>query len=209
MPIANVADYAAALTGGGTVTGHFRKVPSQATVAGWWADLSMASGSPVPNFYAAEPLVFATLSAYKGIYHGPAASPDTKVLTHLELVSPTAGMVGQYKLLDYIGFYPFVDMDSDAAQVMDNAVTLLPQPLSPTRQTVSPASTFSDTPSTARRLASSTTKSSLRSLISSSGMSRKVSVVGRRVSRGFAPSGQTGSVDCSGARLCRRPAAAR
>lgn len=124
MTIGSVADYVNAINDGAVAVGHFRKVPSQASVAGWWADLSMASGSPVPNYYAAEPLVFDTLSPYRGIYHGPSVSPSTKVMTHLELMTPTAGFVGQFKVLDYLGYYPFLDLDEGAEQVMDNTVTL-------------------------------------------------------------------------------------
>src|ERR1043166_3187628 len=53
---------------------------------------------------------------------------------------------------------------------MERAVTLLPQPLSPTRQTVSPAFRVSETSSTARRGMSPERKSSLRFLISSNGI---------------------------------------
>ena len=47
---------------------------------------------------------------------------------------------------------------------MDNAVTLLPQPLSPTRQTVSPDSILIDISSTARTAALPVPKSSLKFL---------------------------------------------
>src|ERR1035441_1032858 len=50
---------------------------------------------------------------------------------------------------------------------MESAVTVLPQPLSPTRQTVSPAPIVSDTPSTARRASVPAPKSIFRFLISS------------------------------------------
>src|SRR2546425_2550423 len=52
-------------------------------------------------------------------------------------------------------------------RAMDSAVTLLPQPLSPTRHTVSPAFKLNDTLSTARRLASPERKSIFKFLISS------------------------------------------
>ena len=53
---------------------------------------------------------------------------------------------------------------------MESAVTLLPLPLSPTRQTVSPASMLNETSSTARTAFSPVPNSSLRFLISSNGM---------------------------------------
>src|SRR5437773_11539711 len=53
------------------------------------------------------------------------------------------------------------------SRAMDNAVTLLPQPLSPTRQTVSPASMLNEISSTARTATLPEPNSSLRFLISS------------------------------------------
>lgn len=103
---------------------HFRKVPSQASVAGWWADLSMASGNPPPNYYASTPLQAALLEGHRGIFHGFDKSPASEHLTHMELVSPTAGFVGQFLLCDYLLYYPFVDGDDTDAQPMDNATTL-------------------------------------------------------------------------------------
>src|SRR5450432_2049457 len=50
---------------------------------------------------------------------------------------------------------------------MERAVTLFPQPLSPTRQTVSPASMVKDTSSIARNASASLPKSIFRFLISS------------------------------------------
>lgn len=120
----NVGDYAAAEEAGRTHVCSIRKVPSQATVAGWWCDLSMAAGNPKPNYYASSPLIAATLDSYDGIFHGPNQSPASKHLTHLGLMSPTAGFVGQLMLLDYVLFLPFIDGDSLDEQAMDNTVTL-------------------------------------------------------------------------------------
>ena len=106
-------------------TAHFRKVPSQASTAGWWVDMSMAAGNPVANYYAAEPLVAKTLDGFDGIFHGADKSPGSKHLLAWGLMTPTAGMVGQYTLCDYLLFYPFVDGDAAGdVQPMDNTVTL-------------------------------------------------------------------------------------
>lgn len=120
----NVKAYVDAHLEGRTHFCSFRKVPSQATVAGWWADLSMAAGNPPPNYYASSPLVAATLDGFRGVFHGDAKAPSTKHLTELGLVTPTAGLVGQYMLLDYLLYYPFVDCDDGDTQVMDNTATL-------------------------------------------------------------------------------------
>ena len=111
-----------AMLGGAEVNGGFRKVPSQASTAGWWVDLSMAAGNPPPNYYASNPTQAATLNGWRGLFHGDNVSPATKVLTHLGLTTPTAGLVGQYKLLDYLLYYPFVDLDDLTEQDMDNTV---------------------------------------------------------------------------------------
>lgn len=125
MPgFANVAAFAAAFDGGRTSFCSFRKVPSQASVAGWWVDLSMAAGNPLPNYYASSPLVAALLDPYRGVLHGPPQSPSSKHLAELGIVTPSATMLGQFMLLDYLLYYPFVDMDDGDTQVMDNTQSL-------------------------------------------------------------------------------------
>lgn len=113
-----------AFTNGQAVTGHFRKAPSNTTVASWWFDLSMASGNPPPQYYAAPPLEAVTLNGFRGVFRGDDVAPATKWLTDLMLVTPTAGFVGQWNLLDYLLYYPFVDGDSTDLQEMVNTVTL-------------------------------------------------------------------------------------
>lgn len=103
----------------------FRKVPSQASVANWWVDLSMAGGNPPPNYYASSPLVAATLETQRGILHGFGVGSDKALyLARLHLQTPTAGLVGAYRLLDYLLYYPFIDGDDTDVQTMDNTVTL-------------------------------------------------------------------------------------
>jgi hypothetical protein len=104
----------------------FRKVPSQASVARWWVDLSMAAGSPVPQYYASAPLEASVLQGIRGIYHGPDQAPASLFLTNIGLSTPTAALVGYYYLLDYLLYYPFVDCDSTDPQVLDNT-TVLPR----------------------------------------------------------------------------------
>lgn len=106
------------------VTSHFRKAPSNTTIANWWFDLSMASGNPPPQYYAAPPLEAAVLNGFRGVFRGDDVSPATKWLTELMLVTPTAGFVGRWALLDYLLYYPFVDGDSTDTQEMVNTVTL-------------------------------------------------------------------------------------
>ena len=121
---ANARELAESHAAGRVHTCSVRKVPSQASVAGRWADLSMAAGNPKPNYYASTPLTAAALDGFDGIFHGSAKSPAKKVLTDVALCTPTAGLVGRYVLLDYLLYYPFVDLDSTDEQLMDNSVTL-------------------------------------------------------------------------------------
>lgn len=103
------------------VYASIRKVPSQATKANDWADLSMASGSPVPNYYASSPLVAETLDGMKGIYHG---SGHDCYLTEVGLTTPSTGFAQQFTLLDYLLYYPFIDLDTPDVQEFDNTVTI-------------------------------------------------------------------------------------
>lgn len=123
MPIASVGALVDAINAGQSRFCSFRKVPSQASTPRW-ADLSMASGNPAPNYYASEPLVGATLDGQRGIFHGFDLSPRELYLTDFGMVTPTAALARQYKLLDYLLYYPFVDMDDGDTQVMDNTVAL-------------------------------------------------------------------------------------
>ncbi len=122
--ISNVSSWADAFAQGRSWSSTIRKVPSQASTAGWWVDLSMAAGIPTPNFYASEPLVAATLNPMRGVNHGDNKSPAEKYIHSWELMTPTAGLVGQYLLLDYLLYYPFVDLDSLEPQDFDNTVVL-------------------------------------------------------------------------------------
>lgn len=119
-----IKEWAASDEDGRQIQGTIRKVPSQASTAGWWVDLSMAAGIPLPNYYASPPLEADLLDGFKGIFHGPDQSPAAKHLSMLTLMTPTAGLVGQYRLLDYLLAYSFVDGDDTGVQTMDNAVTL-------------------------------------------------------------------------------------
>jgi hypothetical protein len=103
----------------------FRKVPSQATTAGVWVDLSMTSGNPVPNYYAATPLVSKTLDGNDGIYHGQSVAPMKKFVAISTVMTPTAAAAPLTMMLcDYLLYYPFIDMDSTDQQDMVNSVPL-------------------------------------------------------------------------------------
>jgi len=105
----------------------YRKKPTQVTVAGSWFDLSMSPGFPVPQYYAASPLVATPISQTtdKGIFHGANTSPAQKYLRRSMLMTQTAGAVPLPMILcDYLLYYPFIDESVLDPQVMDNTQTL-------------------------------------------------------------------------------------
>lgn len=108
----------------------FRKVPaSTATIAGQWFDYSTASGIPVPNYYASSPLVAATLESANGVY-----IPEQNTRRFIKksiLMSASASVTGttnqnqSLMLLDYLLYYPFVDLDAAGEeQIFDNTISL-------------------------------------------------------------------------------------
>lgn len=130
MGFGNVAAWANSDADGRSWWSFFRKVPaSTATVTGQWFDYSTASGVPVPNYYASSPLVAATLEAEKGIY---VPEQDTaRYIKRTIVMSAAASVTGTTNqnqplmLLDYLLYYPFIDLDAAGEeQVMDNTVTL-------------------------------------------------------------------------------------
>jgi hypothetical protein len=88
----------------------------------------MSPGNPVPNYYAAAPNVAIRLaqSTDGGIPHGSnVGAGRTKYLKSFTVMSVTAsGVPMSYILLDYLLFYPFVDMSITDYQVFDNTVSL-------------------------------------------------------------------------------------
>lgn len=125
MGFSSTRTYVDAIDNGKTQVSSFRKVLTATTVNRIWCDLSMGGGNPVPNFYASSPLVSAVLDTRDGIYHGQNVTPATKHLTRLMLLTNSAALAPSTQILcDYLMFYPFVDMDETAEQVLTNTITL-------------------------------------------------------------------------------------
>ena len=107
--------------GQATVFG-WRKVPTQTTASGIWFDLSMSPGNPVPNFYAAAPLIGKALaqSTDGGLFHGAApGGTNTKHLRRILAMTVTTTAVPLPCILcDYLLYYPFVDMSVTDLQEM-------------------------------------------------------------------------------------------
>jgi hypothetical protein len=124
MSIRNNKRYTDAMLNGQVTVGHFRKVPGLASTAWCWADIGMAAGNPPPNYYASTPLVASVLDGWRGIYHGDNKDPLEMYLSEVMLVTPTVAMVGTYRLMDYLLYYPFIDLDDTDPQELDNTITL-------------------------------------------------------------------------------------
>lgn len=127
MGFATVTDLVEAIDDGQTWYSSWRKSPSQATTIGIWFDLSMSPGSPVPQYYAASPLIGAPMSYSdeQGMVHGRNVSPATKHLHRLTVMSTTATALPMPMMLcDYLLYYPFIDEGSTDEQALDNTLPL-------------------------------------------------------------------------------------
>lgn len=130
MPgFANVRELADAQDAGKYLYASFRKQATQATGAGVWFDLSMSPGNPAPNYYIGSPNVFVPLkqSTDGGIRHGGNVNSlgSKKFLRKLMAMTPTAAATPlPMKLLDYIGFYGFIDESVLDEQFLDNTTPL-------------------------------------------------------------------------------------
>ena len=107
----------------------FRKQATQTTGAGIWFDLSMSPGNPAPNYYIGSPNVFVPLkqSTDGGLRHGGNVNAlgQKKFLRKLMALTPTAAAAPlSCKLLDYIGFYGFIDESVLDEQFLDNTTPL-------------------------------------------------------------------------------------
>jgi len=127
MGFATVTELVDAKVAGQSWYSTWRKSPSQVSTIGIWFDLSMSPGSPVPQYYAATPLVGAPMSYSdeQGLYHGRNVAPATKHLKRLTVLSGVATALPMPMMLcDYLFYYPFIDEGSTDEQALDNTLTL-------------------------------------------------------------------------------------
>ncbi len=127
----NARDISDAQDAGRYLYRSFRKQATQTTGSGIWFDLSMSPGNPVPNYYIGAAGAFTPLkrSTDGGLDHGPSVSQfgQKKFLRKLMALTTSATAAPLTMLmLDYIGFYGFIDESATDEQPLDNT-------LSPTR----------------------------------------------------------------------------
>lgn len=120
----NARDVADAQDAGRYTYSSFRKMPTQTTGAGIWFDLSMSPGNPAPNYFIGSPNVFVPLaqSTDGGLRHGGNVGTKKHLRKLMALSTVTTPISGL--LLDYLGFYGFVDESITDEQFMDNTVGL-------------------------------------------------------------------------------------
>lgn len=129
MGFSSVKSYVDSVESGNHQITNFRKVITYNGTINLWSDISMSSGNPRPNFYAATPLAADTLNGNFGIYHGQNVSPKTKHLSKITLSNniTTIGAINNFILCDYLMYYPFIDGDSTDLQNLDNTSATLPR----------------------------------------------------------------------------------
>lgn len=104
----------------------FRKLPIAAPAAGTWFDLSMASGYPVPNYYASIPLEskYMSYSRQKGVFHGHGNYNDKRLFESMVMGTNVQWRNTPMIMLDYLMYYPFIDEGDSEVQFMDNVESL-------------------------------------------------------------------------------------
>jgi hypothetical protein len=105
----------------------WRKASSASPGIGFWFDVSMSPGNPSPQYYAATPLVSRRLaySTDGGLVHGLPVSPAKKFLRRIiaQTSSPNTAPVSMI-LLDYLLYYPFIEMSTNDPQTLINSLAL-------------------------------------------------------------------------------------
>ena len=114
---------------GQTFLSGFRKNVNALTGANGWFDITLSPGNPLPFYYASTPLIGAPLSQQVngGIPHNqPVASLGYKTYLKTIMVNPlnAASVTGPMILMDYLFYYPFIDMGSTDEQILDNTASL-------------------------------------------------------------------------------------
>lgn len=117
---ANVRAFADAAGEGGKnwLTTYRKALSATATVTGQYFDYGYAGGNPIPNYYAASPLEAALLESEKGIILPRVSASERLWLHRWTAMSASASATSvangnqELHLLDYLLYYPFVDMDA-------------------------------------------------------------------------------------------------
>ena len=130
MAFKNARDIAISEESGRYLYRSFRKQPTQTTGSGVWFDLSMSPGNPVPNYYIGAANTFVPLkrSTDGGLDHGGNVNVlgHKKHLRKLMAMAPLSASANPLTMLlmDYLGFYGFIDESVLDEQFMDNTKSI-------------------------------------------------------------------------------------
>lgn len=116
----NVREFVDSATDAGRhwISTYRKALSATATVTGQWFDYGYAGGNPIPNYYASAPLEAATLEPSKGIIVPRMGGTSRQYLHRWSAMSAAASATSTTNqnqalyLLDYLLYYPFVDMDA-------------------------------------------------------------------------------------------------
>lgn len=122
----SIKDYVDAELDGKIRQFSFRKSPTQATTTGLWFDLSMSPGNPVPQYYAASPLISVQMkqSTDGGLFHGANTNSSKWLKSTLLMSNSATGLPMPFILCDYLLYYPFIDEGTTDPQPLTNSVSL-------------------------------------------------------------------------------------
>jgi len=125
MAIKGFADCTRCYTEGRYQETAFRKVPALASTPGIWTDMSGSPGNPRPNYYVGAAGESTLFNGGYGYFHGGNVSPLSKHLHKILIQSVSAGHApAHYRILDYLMFYPLIDMDQTGQVDLSNTVSL-------------------------------------------------------------------------------------
>ena len=129
MAITSFKNLVDAEENGQTFLSGFRKNVNALVGNNAWFDITLSPGNPLPFYYASTPLIGVPLSQQVngGIPHNPpVASLGYKTYLKTIMVNPlgTTSSTGPMILMDYLLYYPFIDMGVTDEQILDNTASL-------------------------------------------------------------------------------------
>jgi hypothetical protein len=124
MAIQSVDNIVSSISAGKTTIQPYNKITGAAAyTAGRWYNTFTLNGTPVAGSYSGTSLNFQQLndSVAGSMYHGGNVSTDIKHLLNTELVTSAAtGVPSFLMLVDLLGYYPGISMNSATAQTLVN-----------------------------------------------------------------------------------------
>jgi len=102
--------------GNSHLQGVFKPVVTAASVAGGWVDASMSSGTPIYNAYVGGQLESTALTGQKNQSVFTGQSNQVRYLMSALFQTRSACVPAFVMIMDYLKFYPLVDLDSTDVQ---------------------------------------------------------------------------------------------